>query len=176
MKTSPARLEILTIALKDKNIIVISFKDRESCCANRLWRDDPTTINKLDLAKAWVKTWNRHKKIFPIDKETNISPNWLKVDRATTFLASLSNKAAVLATANVVKPKINHILKLTKVIWPIRITSQIPAVTKVELWTRALTGVGAAMAAGNQLIKGHWALLVKATKLITITIKLLILK
>jgi len=30
-----------------------------------------------------------------------------------------------------------------------------PAVTKVDLCTKALTGVGAAIAAGNQLVKGH---------------------
>jgi len=45
---------------------------------------------------------------------------------------------------------------------------QIPAVTSVELWTKALTGVGAAIAAGNQLVNGHCALLVKA-KIITMT-------
>jgi hypothetical protein len=31
----------------------------------------------------------------------------------------------------------------------------------VDLWTRDLTGVGAAIAAGSHLTKGHWALLVK---------------
>jgi hypothetical protein len=37
-----------------------------------------------------------------------------------------------------------------------------PAVTRVLLCTKALTGVGAAMAAGNHLINGNWALLVNA--------------
>jgi len=36
-----------------------------------------------------------------------------------------------------------------------RTKSQTPAVTKVDLWTSALTGVGAAIAAGNHLINGH---------------------
>lgn len=36
-----------------------------------------------------------------------------------------------------------------------------PAVTKVLLWTRALTGVGALIALGNHLLKGNWALFVK---------------
>jgi hypothetical protein len=43
-------------------------------------------------------------------------------------------------------------------------------VTKVEEWTRAETGVGAAIAAGSQAEKGIWALLViaaKITKLVT---------
>jgi hypothetical protein len=35
-----------------------------------------------------------------------------------------------------------------------------PAVTKVEEWTRADTGVGAAMAAGSQALKGICALFV----------------
>jgi len=38
-----------------------------------------------------------------------------------------------------------------------------PAVTKVEEWTRALTGVGAAIAAGSQAEIGAWALFVIAT-------------
>jgi hypothetical protein len=37
-----------------------------------------------------------------------------------------------------------------------------PAVTRVEEWTKAETGVGAAIAAGNQLEKGICALLVMA--------------
>lgn len=35
-----------------------------------------------------------------------------------------------------------------------------PAVTKVDEWTKADTGVGAAIAAGNQAEKGIWALFV----------------
>ena len=41
-----------------------------------------------------------------------------------------------------------------------------PAVTRVLLCTKALIGVGAAIALGNHPIKGYWALLVKATNLI----------
>ena len=41
-----------------------------------------------------------------------------------------------------------------------RISRYTPAVTRVEEWTRALTGVGAAMADGSQDEKGIWALLV----------------
>lgn len=37
-----------------------------------------------------------------------------------------------------------------------------PAVTRVEECTRADTGVGAAIAAGSQLINGNWALFVIA--------------
>ncbi len=41
-----------------------------------------------------------------------------------------------------------------------RINKKIPAVTRVEEWTKEETGVGAAIAAGNQDEKGTWALLV----------------
>lgn len=40
-----------------------------------------------------------------------------------------------------------------------------PAVTRVEEWTRAETGVGAAIAAGNQLVKGICALFVEAANI-----------
>ena len=46
-----------------------------------------------------------------------------------------------------------------------------PAVTNVEEWTKALTGVGAAIAAGSHLEKGIWALLVIAARLILKMIK-----
>lgn len=45
-----------------------------------------------------------------------------------------------------------------------RIRRKTPAVTRVDEWTRAETGVGAAMAAGSQLEKGIWALFVIAAK------------
>lgn len=54
--------------------------------------------------------------------------------------------------------------------------SQTPAVTRVELCTKALTGVGAAIAAGNQFTKGHCALLVSVTKLRRSTIIVLLIK
>ena len=44
-----------------------------------------------------------------------------------------------------------------------------PAVTRVDEWTRALTGVGAAIAAGSQAEKGSWALLVKLARRIRVT-------
>ena len=41
---------------------------------------------------------------------------------------------------------------------------KIPAVTRVDEWTSAETGVGAAMAAGSHLEKGIWALFVIAAR------------
>lgn len=49
-----------------------------------------------------------------------------------------------------------------------RIRRYTPAVTKVDEWTRADTGVGAAMAAGSQAEKGIWALLVMAATIISV--------
>ena len=40
-----------------------------------------------------------------------------------------------------------------------RIIKNNPAVTRVDEWTKDDTGVGAAIAAGNQDLKGNWALL-----------------
>ena len=39
-----------------------------------------------------------------------------------------------------------------------------PAVTSVDEWTKAETGVGAAIAAGNHLENGKWALFVNIPK------------
>lgn len=46
-----------------------------------------------------------------------------------------------------------------------------PAVTRVDEWTRAETGVGAAIAAGSQLENGTCALLVIAAKVIVSIIR-----
>lgn len=43
-----------------------------------------------------------------------------------------------------------------------RISRNTPAVTSVDEWTSADTGVGAAIAAGSQEEKGIWALFVQA--------------
>lgn len=43
-----------------------------------------------------------------------------------------------------------------------RISRNTPAVTSVDEWTSAETGVGAAIAAGSQEEKGIWALFVQA--------------
>lgn len=54
-----------------------------------------------------------------------------------------------------------------------RIKRKTPAVTNVEEWTNAETGVGAAIAAGNHLEKGIWALLVIAATIIAAAVYLL---
>jgi len=96
-----------------------------------------------------------------------INPKWLKVDRATTFFKSFSSRAISPAKSIVIIPLTNIIIliegmflkKLEK-----RITKNTPAVTSVDEWTKEEIGVGAAIAAGNQFLKGNWALLVKLPK------------
>lgn len=99
--------------------------------------------------------WNRQILILPKDKDININPNCLKVESATTFLESDSKRAANLAINNVTIPREDQIKGLHELITPNRIVNQTPAVTNVDLCTKALTGVGAAIAAGSHLMKGH---------------------
>jgi len=99
--------------------------------------------------------WKKHIKDVPTPNLNNIKPSCLKVDRATIFFASISKRAARLATISVRLPKIIHKFKAKRDFVENVNNNQIPAVTKVELCTKALTGVGAAIAAGSHLIKGH---------------------
>jgi len=99
-------------------------------------------------------------KTFPKEKAMNINPSCLNVERATSFFASTSTSAIRLAIINVASPRRRLNVYKTGVLLANRIKIQIPAVTRVELCTKALTGVGAAIAAGSQLVKGHCALLV----------------
>lgn len=147
---------------------------RESCCENLEWSKTPITIKRLAFANACIKMWKVQIQLFPTDKDKNIRPSWLKVESATTFLASCSSRAEKLAIKRVIKPSLPKIVRFNKFLRPNRRVSHTPAVTKVELWTKALTGVGAAIAAGNHLINGHWALFVRAkAKNIRLKIKLL---
>jgi len=69
----------------------------------------------------------------------------------------------MLASINVIVPNIKRALASIILTCLKRTKSQTPAVTRVELCTKALTGVGAAIAAGNHLVNGICALLVKVT-------------
>lgn len=88
------------------------------------------------------------------------------MERATIFLMSISAQAQKPAISIVALPigSIHSNLNLLN-----RINRYTPAVTRVEEWTRALTGVGAAIADGSQEEKGIWALLVIEVSRISIT-------
>lgn len=97
-------------------------------------------------------------------KITIINLICLNVENAIIFFISLSIIAMILPT-NIVITEIKniHFLNFGLIdIGSIRIKRITPAVTKVEEWTKADTGVGAAIALGNQEEKGSWALFVNA--------------
>jgi hypothetical protein len=87
--------------------------------------------------------------------ENIIIPNCLRVDNAIIFLRSCS-KIATTPDINMVIIEINNnsAEQVSPKIKEKRINRYTPAVTKVEECTKAETGVGAAIAAGNQAEKG----------------------
>lgn len=113
----------------------------------------PILMNSIDLKKAWVikwkkPFWNEKAEIAIISR-----PSWDKVEKATTFFKSLSFRAhkaptnIVLLPSNIkTNPPTSNFNKTHN-----------PAVTKVEEWTRADTGVGAAIAAGSHAENGNCA-------------------
>ena len=125
------------------------------------------------MKRACLTKWIKEIKLKPKPKVTIEKPIWDKVLKATTFFKSSSTKAVILEK-NIVKIPINKqknktfFLKTKKLKFINKIK---PAVTKVLLWTKELTGVGALIAFGSHLLKGNWALLVKAVKKSKKTIK-----
>lgn len=124
----------------------------------------PAHINNIALKNAWESKWKYASTGAPAPIIIIITPNWLKVERAITFFISISNIAAQPAI-NIVSVPVTirtvDAVVFTKKIF-IRIKRYTPAVTKVEEWTKADTGVGAAIAAGSHAEKGIWALFVQA--------------
>jgi hypothetical protein len=83
------------------------------------------------------------------------------VERAIIFLRSIS-KLAPKPDINIVLTDTTNKINLTPNISLNRINKYTPAVTRVEEWTNAEIGVGAAIAAGSQAENGICALLVIA--------------
>lgn len=99
-----------------------------------------------------------------------IKATWLRVDKAIIFFISHSDMALALAInivtlAIIIKKGENNEKLLVN--GENRYSKKTPAVTRVEEWTRALTGVGAAIAAGSHLEKGICALFVIAATMIS---------
>jgi len=94
-----------------------------------------------------------------------MNPNCLKVEKAINFFISHSKLAIIPAIHKVNNPKPIKIEKFNKTHLLNRIKRKIPAVTNVDEWTNAETGVGAAIAKGNQDEKGNCALLVTKVKI-----------
>ena len=100
-----------------------------------------------------------------------INPSWLRVDSAMIFFTSMAVVAHCPAMAMVIvlemsKVELNDLNRESD--GYMRMRRKTPAVTSVEEWTRALTGVGAAMASGSHALKGSWALFVKAANVISV--------
>lgn len=101
----------------------------------------------------------------PRPRVASITPSWLRVDRAMIFLRShstMADRPAISIVSEEMKRRLgrNEGQRFRK--GKNRNKRKTPAVTRVEECTSADTGVGAAMAAGSQLEKGIWALLVIA--------------
>ena len=87
------------------------------------------------------------------------------MERAITFFMShsaMADRPAIHAVVAAANKRMNSKEGMFFKVGKNRIKIKIPAVTRVEEWTRAETGVGAAIAAGSHLINGNWALFVIA--------------
>jgi len=83
--------------------------------------------------------------------------------QGNNFFQVRFRRAARLAISDVMLPRLpTSIIVVYLNIGETRIKTYTPAVTKVEECTKADTGVGAAIAAGSQALKGTCALLVLA--------------
>lgn len=119
----------------------------------------PAHKNIADLNKAWIIKW-----VNAIIKEFKEIANiiiaiCLSVDKAMIFFKSCSQLADILAYI-AVDLEINSIIIIVEG-WlneNIRNIRNTPAVTKVDEWTKAEIGVGAAIAIGSQAENGNCAL------------------
>ena len=114
----------------------------------------PAEINNRALNIAWTDMWKNAKFGIFSPKHVVIRPSCLNVDKAIIFFISFSYIALIPVIKVVRMP---HVIRISCIeielwiIWLKRYIIKIPAVTSVDECTRADTGVGAAIAAGNQL-------------------------
>lgn len=123
------------------------------------WIIVPAHKNIVDLKKAWIIKWKKARLIALIEIENIIIAICLNVDNAMIFLRSCSQLADILAYSAVMD---EVIIKIDIVlVWMLFINRNImntPAVTRVDEWTKAEMGVGAAIAAGSHAENGNCAL------------------
>jgi len=106
--------------------------------------------------------------VYPTLKKRLAKATWESVLHATNCLASLSTTAKKEEKNNLINPVKKDINSIKSALSLIKlILNNKPEVTKVLLCTKALTGVGASIAFGNQPWKGTWALLVLLVKIKT---------
>lgn len=125
----------------------------------------PAQMNRRALNRAWVSRWKRARLGRLRPRLAIITPSCLRVERAMIFFMSFSaiadNPAMSIVKEAVMRIRGLKSLNLLRE-GKKRMRRNTPAVTRVEEWTRAETGVGAAMAAGSQEENGICALLVMA--------------
>ena len=68
----------------------------------------PKPINNRDLNKACDKRWKNERSTLPSEKAKQIKPRWLRVERATSFFKSGSNKEHKPAYKEVKSPNQNR--------------------------------------------------------------------
>lgn len=153
---------MLNLVISDGDQFELNPWDRIS------WYDDewirvPAHRNIVLLKRAWVIRWKNASKGRLIEMANMIIAIWLSVLKAITFLKSCSQLAEIPENSIVIEA-IMRIIEFEGGIGygRIRINKNVPAVTRVDEWTNAEMGVGAAIAAGNHALNGSWALLVIA--------------
>lgn len=117
------------------------------------------------MNRACVIRWKNAREGIFIARLYIIVPNWLRVESAIIFFISHSAIAANPAMQAVSEAENRRINSRQGILFKTlknRMRIKIPAVTRVDEWTRAETGVGAAIAAGSHLMNGNWALFVIA--------------
>lgn len=133
---------------------------RMSCSPLRAWMIDPEQRNSMALKKAWVEMCRKAScgRFSPM--VTIINPSWLDVEKAMIFLMSFCVRAQVAANSVDNAPRQRHRVRAVWLVesrgW-VRISRKIPATTIVLEWSRAETGVGPSMAAGNHGWRPNWA-------------------
>jgi len=55
----------------------------------------PIVIKSKDLKRAWVRRWKKANWTNPAEKAKPMKPKWLKVERAISFLRSVSKTAFI---------------------------------------------------------------------------------
>lgn len=114
----------------------------------------------MALKKAWVEMCRKAScgRFSPM--VTIISPSWLDVEKAMIFLMSFCIRAQVAANSVDMAPRQRHSARAV-LLWVsrgwVRISRKIPATTIVLECSRAETGVGPSMAAGNHGWRPNWA-------------------
>ena len=146
-------------------------EDNFICMLEKFWRCSlneiitPAPMNMFALNIACVSRWKKHRFAIPILSVVIIRPNCLMVDRAMVSFKSFFVMAHAAGMHMVIDPVIIRVVlkneNSERNLWN-RIRIYTPAVTNVDEWTRADTGVGAAIAQVSHALNGIWALLVIA--------------